>query len=282
MKDINFTIGTDPEFFVKDVFTDKIVSAAGIFSCTKKNPLSQWKGDNKSGTYGTFLISTDNVAMEIAAPYQSTLNRFQASVRMSKEILQQFIKGRNLELVLNKNSHMFNTEDLMHPDAQVFGCDPDFCVYTLKYKRPPSSKVLDKKGLSNLRTVGAHIHIGWKEKNYKIDKIILGRILDHQIGLWSIPYDPPFPRRVLYGRAGSIRLKTYGIEYRTPGNFWVSSDDMVKEIYERVKASLLIANDKKSKEYKEILENMKDTRMRVDGREDLLRKNENENIRIPA
>jgi hypothetical protein len=47
------------------------------------------------------------------------------------------------------------------------------------------------------------------------------RCLDTVIGLQSLFLDEGKERRKLYGRAGCMRKKPYGLEWRTLSNFWV-------------------------------------------------------------
>ena len=55
--------------------------------------------------------------------------------------------------------------------------------------------------------------------------------------LLSVPLvlaDPDNIRRQSYGKAGTFRIKPYGIEYRTPSNAWCKSDEIRRWVYRQV------------------------------------------------
>jgi hypothetical protein len=60
------------------------------------------------------------------------------------------------------------------------------------------------------------------------------KMMDIFMGVPSIllDTDPSAPaRRRLYGRAGAHRPKSYGVEYRALGNFWVQSPELTQIMY---------------------------------------------------
>ena len=54
---------------------------------------------------------------------------------------------------------------------------------------------------------------------------------DILLGLPSVLLDPDERRKQLYGKAGAMRFKKYGAEYRTLSNFWLFSDDLIEWAY---------------------------------------------------
>jgi hypothetical protein len=52
------------------------------------------------------------------------------------------------------------------------------------------------------------------------------------LGLWSVINDPDTRRRQLYGKAGAIRFKPYGIEYRTLSNFWLADPKLIEKVWD--------------------------------------------------
>ena len=57
--------------------------------------------------------------------------------------------------------------------------------------------------------------------------------MDYAIGVPSVLIDSDKARRRLYGKAGSMRHKPYGVEYRTLSNFWLNSDELTSWVYDR-------------------------------------------------
>ena len=80
-----------------------------------------------------------------------------------------------------------------------------------------------------LRSAGGHVHIA-----YTKDRIGLGRACDLFLGCHSIMFDPDQQRRLLYVKAGAVRKKEYGLEYRTLSNFWIKSPELISMIFSQV------------------------------------------------
>lgn len=111
------------------------------------------------------------------------------------------------------------------------GCDPDWNCWTgEEYQKLDYS--------SRLRTCGGHIHVGKKwsyggifrkrahPDDYKVDphyKESLAKTLDFYLGTMVAYLEPKNKRRSLYGREGAFRFKPYGVELRTPSNYWIHS-----------------------------------------------------------
>jgi hypothetical protein len=121
-------------------------------------------------------------------------------------------------------------EQLADPRAHVFGCEPDFNVWTLKPNPRPRATN------PNLRSAGGHVHVAFKGSN--VDKVILGRKLDMFLGLWSVINDTDTARKELYGKAGAVRFKPYGLEYRVLSNFWLKSDSNMATVWDMVQRAL--------------------------------------------
>jgi hypothetical protein len=203
-------IGADPELFLKDK-NGKFISAIGKFGGTKEKPLPlAHLGDG-------FAVQEDNVAVEFnipAVPLQS--HQFVDVIQRAMVEIERQAAALNLEIAVVSSAE-FEPDQLAHPRARRFGCDPDFNVWSLQINPPPRSTN------KALRSCGGHIHVGGSI----IDKIGLGRAMDLFVGCPSILFDPDTKRRLLYGKAGAIRDKPYGLEYRTISNFWVKSEKLI-------------------------------------------------------
>ena len=87
------------------------------------------------------------------------------------------------------------------------------------------------------RTAAGHIHIGWTEDQDINDPVhqnrcnLIARELDFYLGLPSLFYDDDTQRREMYGKAGCIRYKSYGVEYRTLSNMWLQSPELIQWVY---------------------------------------------------
>ena|SRR5687768_15964370 len=87
----------------------------------------------------------------------------------------------------------------------------------------------------------AHIHISYEKPDYGVS-IELIKALDIFVGLPSVLQDEDKERRKLYGKAGAYRFKKYGVEYRTPGNYWIFTPDLVKEMFDQVNRAVEFVN----------------------------------------
>ena len=168
-----FTIGCDPEFFLK--LNNKHVSAVGLIGGSKDFP----RPLEKDG----FAILEDNVSVEFnVAPahnHEEFIQNIQYVMSNLKELLPEYEFSRDAAVV-------FNPEDLMHPQAQEFGCEPDFNAWTRKIN--PRPKAPDQ----NLRSAGGHVHIGHENT---LDPIEVIRAMDVFAGVPATKLDLDIRRR---------------------------------------------------------------------------------------
>jgi hypothetical protein len=131
----------------------------------------------------------------------------------------------------------FEPEFLKSKQAKMFGCMPDYNIYSSK------ENVVDTSSLNknNVRTAGGHIHIGLTNPNFHpMARSSLVKGCDMYVGLPLTILEGTSQRKAFYGKAGSFRHKEYGIEYRTPSNVWLSSDNIKMWIFNQIK---LVASD---------------------------------------
>lgn len=212
-----FKIGADPELFLITKEKDKFISSIGRIGGSKHIPKSIGNG---------CAIQEDNVAVEFNIPACSSFEEFQKSIAYAMREINNIAKQQNLTLATNTASALFNADQLNCQAALVFGCDPDYNAWLEKMNpRPKTAK-------TNLRSCGGHIHIGLQEANSIKEKFRLIKLMDKYLGLPSITIDKDTERRLLYGKAGACRLKSYGAEYRTLSNFWIWKKHLVKWAYD--------------------------------------------------
>lgn len=210
-------IGTDAEFFVAK--EGKISSAIGFIGGSKKEPRVVPLGN----------LQEDNVLAEFAIDPVKNKQGFVQNIHHVVGELASVVREHSLDLVL-KSSHFYEKEELLAfpPAAMEMGCDPDFNVYARRQNERPSA-------FTRLRTAAAHVHFSYPcpddERTMQIIKA-----LDYTLGLWSVVEDNDVDRRALYGKAGSCRIKMYGGEYRTLGNFWLRDDESIEFVYDMTKA----------------------------------------------
>lgn len=83
--------------------------------------------------------------------------------------------------------------------------------------------------LGRMRYAGGHIHLSYNHA--VVPHFVAARFLDLYLTLPWIDWDHQPRRRATYGKAGLYRPKQYGIEYRTPSNWWLWTSDSLAQTY---------------------------------------------------
>jgi len=209
----NITIGADPEFFVYDTQKEEIASAEGVIGGTKNDPRPLTDlGHN---------VQEDNIMVEFNIPPASDEESFKRDIKIAVEAIDAQLPSNLISLIMS--SAYIDPIYLGTEQAKTFGCDPDYCVWTMQQNNPPNSE-------SELRTCGGHIHVGYDNPNAK-DSVSIIKALDLFLGVPSVLMDSDADRRKMYGQAGAFRGKEYGVEYRTLSNFWLANEKLVAWVY---------------------------------------------------
>lgn len=214
-----FQLGSDPELFLEDE-TGKVISAIGKIGGHKDKP----KKVPKLGA--GFAIQEDNVLLEFNTPPAKLITDWTANHVKMMDYLAALVGKMGLKLS-NKASHSMDDDQLKHPKAFVFGCEPDFSVWNLEWNSKPACDD------PNLRSAGGHIHVAYDNPTPE-KSIRLARLLDMTVGAPLAKVDPDKRRAKLYGRPGAIRFKPYGLEYRTPSNYWLLNPTNMDMVFKAV------------------------------------------------
>lgn len=221
---MNFLIGCDPEFFLKQ--NNKHISAEKKIGGTKYKPFPIDDLGN--------CIQEDNVAVEFNIGASSSLEMFSNNIEKVLNFLKEKLKNYEFSTL---SAVSFEDDQLNSIQARLFGCEPDYNAWTCKVNPKPYTKDI------NLRSAGGHIHIGCDLAKQKPEQVI--QACDLFLGVPSILLDPSTERRKLYGKAGSFRKKPYGVEYRSLSNFWIFNKTYHTWIYKQVNRCLEFVNDNK-------------------------------------
>jgi len=221
-----FVAGADPELMV--IGPDgTLTSAIPLIKGTKKKPQKVPGG----------AVQRDNVMAEFNVEPSNTSDEFEHNIRVVLGSLAKLIRPNVLAV---RAYAEFPETALDHPEARVFGCDPDFCAWPNKDGILAMNTIPSHKALEPFRSAGGHFHIGFKKGTEEMlrddfGKIEVVKMLDIFQGIPSVVLDPDqsaIERRSLYGTAGAHRPKEYGVEYRALGNFWLRSPELVHLMYE--------------------------------------------------
>jgi hypothetical protein len=229
---ITLTIGTDPEIMLEK--DGKIVSAIPVF-----------KGDkyDKTDLGDGYSVYYDNVLAETNVPPATDKQEFVDNCRNTLQRIARHI-GSDYSLIA-RASYYFSIQECSHPAAMLAGCHPEFCAYEIKKCYPPQF-------VDTFRSAGGHIHVGREDYN-DIDELecskhefLIGkasrvrtiRAMDMYVGLPLLLIDNSEAsklRKRLYGMAGRFRPTSYGVEYRTPSNYWLSKPELAELVYDLTK-----------------------------------------------
>ena len=217
-----FKIGCDPEFFVK--YGNKYKSAVGLIGGSKECPCPI---DNDGSA-----ILEDNVAVEFNTKPANSYEDFRDSIHKVLNHLREKLPGYEFS---TESAVSFPKEELNTPQAQEFGCMPDYDAWRVCVNDKPHAED------SNLRSAGGHVHVG--SSIAKKNPLEVIRAMDLFLGVPSVQLDTGTLRRNLYGKAGCFRPKPYGVEYRTLSNFWIFDDDLIKWVWTNTQRALKFVKD---------------------------------------
>lgn len=210
-----FTIGADPEFFLKK--NHKHLSAIGLIGGSKMFP----KPMPKRG----FAMQEDNVSVEFNIPPCEDKHTFIKSIQYAiNHIKNKQVKGMDIS---NESAVVFDADQLLDPAALEFGCEPDFNAWTKQENPRPTTDDV------RLRSAGGHVHVGTQENPIEVI-----RAMDLFLGVPSTQMDKGTLRRKLYGKAGAFREKAYGCEYRTLSNFWIFHPTLISWVYDQTERAI--------------------------------------------
>ena len=229
MKLLNLTIGADPELFIINTKTKKVVSAVGLIPGKKGNP---WKSDDMPEGFG---LETDNILAEFNIPPVKDGISFINNIQYMQNYIDRFVKAINPDLGIRcAASQVVPVSELQSEQARMFGCDVDYNAYTQEPNEKPRGEV------TNIRSGGMHIHIGYE--NPDVDtSLTLIKYLDAYLGVPSILKDKDKKRRTLYGKAGCFRLTDYGCEYRTLSSAMMNSTARLNFVWKQLSKAITAA-----------------------------------------
>jgi hypothetical protein len=223
--EMDFTIGCDPELFVKEI-EGNYVSAHDLIPGTKEEPYRVESG----------YIQVDGTALEFNIDPASSYLDFVGNINDVLFNLHDRIEGGPFsDLFISYDpSATFDPDYFDHlPDhAKLLGCMPDFNAYTGEENTPPTTT-------EPFRTAGGHIHLGWGDyfdvndpEHFRLCRDVTKQ-MDAMLFNASKVWDKDNKRRNLYGERGAFRPKMYGVEYRPLSCRWVENDETIRFVYEQ-------------------------------------------------
>lgn len=213
---LSITAGCDPEVAIFK--GSQIISACDMVPGTKNNPFPV------EGSLVGLMLQEDNVSLEFnikaCAARTFSTNIQYALKELTPQVEKYFGKGAHW---VTGDAFEYDPRVLTHPKAMAFGCDPDFLAHERGAPRMPVSPA--KAG--RMRYFAGHIHVGYDTSlitEAMLPKWALVQGMEWGGYLHNVVNgrDPQPGRRKMYGLPGLFRPKPYGVEYRTPSNFWLN------------------------------------------------------------
>jgi hypothetical protein len=239
-----FLLGADPEVFVQK--EGRFAPANGLIPGTKAAPHPVPNG----------AVQVDGMALEFNINPAKDYVEFQNNLDVVFSVLKDMVPGYE---VMEKASVLLNSyhKSVLPPEAFIRGCSPDLNAYT----EEPNPAIPDD---CLLHAVGGHLHVGdifsegdTARERYNLS-LRLVRLLDKHVGVYSLLWDKDTSRRSIYGKAGSCRLKTYGVEYRTLSNAWLFNKKITKFVYDGVSnavEAMRQGEDVENNSYRDVIDN---------------------------
>lgn len=220
------TLGADPEMFVLDA-NGEFCCADGLIPGDKENPYPV--------EYGA--VQVDGMAAEFNIDPCSTYDEWRRNIRAVQQQLAEMLP--NGYSLIGVPTAVFTPDAWKAAplEAKILGCSPDYNAWEQSTVPPPQDQV-------GVRFAGGHVHAGFRDPSEPTDSAYyeacmnLVKQLDWFLGPWSLQYDTDVRRREMYGRAGAMRFKDYGVEYRSLSNFWLETDDLLQAVWDRTHTAI--------------------------------------------
>lgn len=220
-------LGADPEVFLTNIATRQIEASIPYISGTKKDPQELEEG---------FTIQKDNILAEFNIPPSNTKDDFVFNIQKGLKLLGDYLPD-HLAINISSSNHINNDIIEEFDEAKIFGCEPDY----LAWNPTVPHEILANPEVDTLRTAGGHVHIGYESPSEELN-IVLIKALDLFLGVPSVLMDDDTTRRSIYGAAGSLRHKKYGVEYRSLSNFWLTDVSLIEWVWENVQQAVDFVN----------------------------------------
>lgn len=228
MKKINvesMKLGSDAEVFLKDK-TGRPFPVCGIIGGTKEEPLIL----SKDGC----AVQEDNVMLEFNTPISSSAKEWVRNLQQAMGLA--FAKVPPTLEVSITATERFDPRLLDNAQAQTFGCQPDFNGWTMEQNPRPVPED------PTMRSAAAHVHISWDDPESIEQRCRVIQMADIFVTLPSLTESPDRERRKLYGKAGAMRPKKYGVEHRVLDNYWLTDSSYIDALWTRYRRALTAVN----------------------------------------
>jgi hypothetical protein len=148
-------------------------------------------------------------------------NQFVININLCMDAIGTAIYPHDLNFKV-KDSVEYHDRELQTKQSRESGCDKTIDAYSGLFNQP------EDLGINNFRYAGGDIHLGWPNATLN-ERVNVVRILDAIFAAAEVEsLGEPSKRSSEFGVLGKFREKPYGIEYKTVGNFWLQSEELIR------------------------------------------------------
>lgn len=222
--------GCDPEIFLRDKKTKEFASAYGRFPGTKAEPFKIERG----------AVQVDGMALEFNIDPVDNEKDFIQNIDIVLAQLNEMVRNNapECEIAFEPYASFDPIYFMVQPfEPKLLGCEPDFDDNGTE--KAPSSDNQDRP----FRTAAGHYHIGFtkgqtpREKAHFEKCMLIAKAFKNAEGFVPVTTNEQ-KRTALYGKPGSFRPKSYGIELRSPSNRWVETREGRSRMFRTVSAKM--------------------------------------------
>jgi hypothetical protein len=230
------TFGSDPEYFVTNEQTKRIISAIPLIEGTKESPESLGDG---------YFIQRDNVLAEGNVPPVLTKEAFIYVMKELKDRIIDYLRKKYSTLgLVHADCMSLDHVFLSHPEAMQFGCSPNLNAW--------DKEIHKAKDMSEecFRTAGFHIHCGYETDgsciwNKETINMIIARAYDLFVILPSCMISVDQRRFENYGGLGQYRDTSYGLELRSLGAFF-ADPSYISWVFDQLQKAMEYVNNEEN------------------------------------
>ena len=220
---MSILLGCDPEFFITNRRGTIVPAYLSGITGTKECPQKLSVG----------AVQVDGMALEFNINPASTLEEWKYNIKTTIKEIEDMIEDKGFSISTEVSNTFSQITFNKTPEIyRELGCSPDFFASIGSYE---VRSVPDYIKFSKKRSCGGHIHIGWTQNEDVND---LSHIQDCQLIstlLSKILLVPTIEgmtwRRDHYGAENVIRVKPYGMEFRSPDNSWIFYETSMERVY---------------------------------------------------
>lgn len=226
------TFGSDPEFF----FLENGHIIPPVFLLGEGKDI-KWKSGFPYRIYETFdeiSVTSDGAAFELTVSPKEDWEQLFDLISQGIVLTENLVKRNDLKLGVVPAARI-GTSYLVE-ETLVTGCDPDYDALDSEWF------CKDTVEESPYRYAGAHLHIGFQDKDmreYAHKNIVpLVQLLSLYVGVPALINSSEREREAIrlkkYGKPAKYRIPEHGVEYRSPSNNWIINKNLAGVLFENV------------------------------------------------